>query len=115
MRRSFNLAVRLISGLRFQDTQAGIKGFRNEVARDLFSRVQLYGADAKPVTGRALTAFDVEVLYLAQKTGYRIEEVPVKWSYGTASKLNPLRDAVRMFTDVVKVRWMAASGQYENP
>ena len=115
MRRSFNMLVRLISGLRFQDTQAGIKGFRNEVARDLFSRVQLYGADAKQVKGRALTAFDVEVLFLALKAGYRIEEVPVKWSYAAASKLSPLRDAARMFTDVVKVRWMAAKGMYEDP
>jgi dolichyl-phosphate beta-glucosyltransferase len=115
MRRSFNMLVRLVSGLHFQDTQAGIKGFRNTVARDLFSRVRLYGADAKQLRGRALTAFDVEVLYMAQKSGYRIEEIPVQWSYYTASKLSPLRDAARMFSDVVKVRWMAAKGMYENP
>ena len=112
MGRTFNLLVRLISGLRFQDTQAGFKGFRREVAQDLFHRTLLYGADAKPLRGSALTAFDVEVLYLASHEGYRIEEVPVKWQYGP-SRVNLLLDSVRMFVDVIKVRWMAMKGLYE--
>lgn len=113
MGRVFNLLVRLISGLQFEDTQCGFKGFRREVAHDLFSRVQLYGADARQIKGGAVTGFDVEVLYLALQAGYRIEEIPVKWRYGAESKVNPLVDSVRMFIDVLKVRWMALKGVYD--
>jgi glycosyltransferase involved in cell wall biosynthesis len=113
MGRIFNLLVRITSGLKFQDTQCGFKGFRREVARDLFGRVQLYGADAKQIAGGAVTGFDVEVLYLALQAKYRIEEIPVKWQYGAESKVNPLIDSARMFADVLKVRWMAMKGVYE--
>jgi glycosyltransferase involved in cell wall biosynthesis len=112
MGRVFNLLVRLISGLQFQDTQCGFKGFRRDVARDLFARVQLYGADAKQIKGGAVTGFDVEVLYLALQAGYRIDEIPVRWQYGSESKVNPLVDSVRMFRDIVQVRWNAVRGVY---
>jgi len=113
MGRVFNLLVRLISGLEFEDTQCGFKGFRREVAHDLFGRVQLYGAEARQIKGGAVTGFDVEVLYLARQAGYRIDEIPVKWEYGAESRVNPLIDSVRMFRDVVKVRWLAMKGAYK--
>jgi glycosyltransferase involved in cell wall biosynthesis len=112
-RRLFNLLVRIISGLPYRDTQAGFKGFRREVAHDLFERVRLYGEDAAEIQGRALTAFDVEVLYLATRAGYRIEEIAVRWEFDRQSRRIPLRDAVRMLSDVIKLRWMAAHGAYE--
>ncbi len=113
MGRVFNLLVRLLSGLDFQDTQCGFKGFRRQVADDLFRRVQLYGHDARPLKGGAVTGFDVEVLYLALRRGYRIEEIPVKWQYGAESKVNPLRDSVRMLGDVLRVWRMARRGVYD--
>lgn len=113
MGRLFNVAVRLISGVHFRDTQCGFKGFRYQVAQDLFGRVRLYGYDAKPLQGGAVTGFDVEVLYLALQRGYRIEEIPVTWRYGIKGKSNALADSLRMFIDVVKVRWMAGKGMYE--
>jgi glycosyltransferase involved in cell wall biosynthesis len=113
MERVFNLIVKMLSGLDFKDTQAGFKGFRREVAQDIFQRVQLHGADAKPVQGRAITAFDVEVLYLAQRSGYRIEEIPVKWKCYHKSKLRPLSDALHMLSDVIRIRRMASRGVYD--
>ena len=113
--RAFNLLVRLLSGLDFQDTQCGFKGFRREVAHDLFRRVLLYGADAKPIRGRAITGFDVEVLYLAVQAGYRIDEIPVRWNYRVGRKATFMVDSTRMFADVLKVRWMAARGDYDAP
>lgn len=111
--RIFNLLVRTISGLTFHDTQAGFKGFRQYVARDLFRRVRLYGEDAKPIRGGAVTAFDVEVLYLAQQSGYRVEEIPVKWTYGKQSRIRPLPDSWRMIRDVIQIRRMASQGLYD--
>jgi dolichyl-phosphate beta-glucosyltransferase len=113
MGRIFNLLVRLLSGLAYQDTQCGFKGFRREVAQDLFSRVQLYGADAQRIKGGAVTGFDVEVLYLALHSGYSIEEIPVRWQYGAESKVNPLLDSARMFRDVIRIWWMARKGVYK--
>ena len=112
MGRVFNFAVRLIAVGGIQDTQCGFKAFHRTVAHDLFNRVQLYGADAKPVRGAAVTAFDVEVLFLARKRGYRIKEVPVEWHYGTETKVDPLRDSWRNLGDVLRVRWNALRGRY---
>jgi glycosyltransferase involved in cell wall biosynthesis len=113
--RTFNLIVRLASGLEFQDTQCGFKGFRREVAHDLFSRVQLYGADAKLLKGRAITGFDVEVLYLAVQAGYRIDEIPVRWHYRSGRRATLLLDSPRMLRDVLRVRWKAMRGDYDPP
>lgn len=113
MGRVFNVLVRLISGLSFQDTQAGFKGFRRDVAHDIFRRVQLYGEDAKPAKGSAVTAFDVEVLYLAQHLGYRTEEIPVKWTYGKERRHHPLANSPRMLRDVIRVRQMSRKGFYD--
>lgn len=111
--RTFNLLVRVIAGLSFQDTQCSFKGFRREVAHDLFSRVQLYGQDAKTLKGRAITGFDVEVLYLAVQAGYRIDEIPVRWQFSTRRKATFIGDSARMFLDLLKVRWMAMRGVYD--
>jgi hypothetical protein len=111
--RTFNLIVRLFTGLGFHDTQCGFKAFRREVAHDLFSQVRLYGEDAKLLKGRAITGFDVEVLYLAVQAGYRIEEIPVHWKYRAGRRPTFLVDAPRMLSDVLKVRRMARREVYD--
>lgn len=113
MGRIFNLFVRLVAIGGIQDTQCGFKAFSRRAAHDLFNRMLLYGADASPVHGAAVTAFDVEVLFLATKRGYRICEVPVIWSYGEETKVNPLRDSWRNLRDVLRVRWNDLRGRYK--
>ncbi len=112
MGRVFNLIIRLITLGGFQDTQCGFKAFTREAAHDLFTRVQLYGENAQRITEAAVTGFDVEVLFLAVKFGYRVEEVPVKWIYGTETKVNPLKDSWRNLKDVVAVRLNDLKGKY---
>jgi len=113
MGRIFNYVVRLVAVGGIQDTQCGFKAFRYAVAHDLFNSVQLYGANAQQIQGAAVTAFDVEVLFLARKRGYRIKEVPVVWRYGTETKVDPLRDSWRNLQDVLRVRWNALRGRYD--
>lgn len=113
MGRVFNLIVRLIAVGGIQDTQCGFKAFRYTAAQDIFNRVQLYGDDAPSVRGAAVTAFDVEVLFLARRRGYRIHEVPVLWRYGIETKVDPLRDSLRNLRDVLAVRWNALRGMYQ--
>jgi dolichyl-phosphate beta-glucosyltransferase len=112
MGRIFNRVVQLIALGGIQDTQCGFKAFRGEVAQHVFNSVQLYGADAKVVQGAAVTAFDVEALFLARKFGYRIKEVPVTWRYGAETKVDPIRDSWRNFSDVIRVRWNDLRGRY---
>jgi dolichyl-phosphate beta-glucosyltransferase len=85
MGKSFNLCVRLLTGLRFHDTQCGFKCFTRDVARALFSRAKSDGF-----------AFDVELLYLAAREGLRVREVPVRWENSPASKVRMVRDSLAM-------------------
>lgn len=113
MGRAFNGIVQLLTVRGIEDTQCGFKAFRDEVAQDVFGRMRLYGENAKAVRGGMVTAFDVEVLFLGAKAGYRIKEVPVQWRYGTETKVNPVKDSWRNFRDVVLVRWNDMRGRYD--
>ena len=114
MGRVFNLIVQALALPGIQDTQCGFKAFRRDAARDLFGNMQLYGPGATgPVKGAMLTGFDVEILFLARKWGYRIAEVPVCWYYGAESKVHPLKDSWRNFRDVLRVRWNDLRGRYQ--
>lgn len=114
MGRVFNFVVQLLTVRGIEDTQCGFKAFRDDVARDVFSRMLLYGDNAQKVNGGMVTAFDVEVLFIGYKSGYRIKEVPVQWRYGTETKVNPLKDSYRNFRDVVLVRWNDVRGLYNH-
>ncbi len=74
--RIFNLLVRLATGLPFWDTQCGFKAFRVDVCRPIFEAARIDGF-----------AFDVELLYLAQRAGLRICEIPVRWNDAEGSKV----------------------------
>lgn len=112
MGRIFNLVVRVLTVHGIDDTQCGFKAFRDDVAHDVFARMKLYGENARLVTDSMVTGFDVEVLFIGSKLGYRIKEVPVEWRYGTETKVNPLKDSWRNFRDVVLVRWNDLQGKY---
>jgi glycosyltransferase involved in cell wall biosynthesis len=112
MGRIFNWILRLVALRGINDTQCGFKAMRRETARDLFRRVRIYGEDAPVVRGAAVTAYDVEVLFLARKCGYRIAEVPVRWHYGAETRVNPLRDSLRNLRDVFTVRLNDLRGRY---
>lgn len=98
--RVFNLAVRLVAGLGYADTQCGFKMFSREAGRALFGlqKLERFG-------------FDVETLYLARKLGFRIAEVPVRWDNVEGTKVGML-DGADAFLDVARVRWNDWTGKY---
>jgi dolichyl-phosphate beta-glucosyltransferase len=100
--RIFNLLLRLILGLHYKDTQCGFKAFTRRAAQGIFplQKIERWG-------------FDPELLYLARKFGFRVREVPVRWAHREGTRLNPLRDGIRMFWEMLRVRWYAISGKYE--
>jgi glycosyltransferase involved in cell wall biosynthesis len=103
MGRIFNLLLRLILGLKFEDTQCGFKAFTRRAAQAIFprQRVERWG-------------FDPELLFLASKAGLAIREVPVDWAHDDRSKINPVKDGIRMFFEIVSVRWNDLTGKYDN-
>jgi dolichyl-phosphate beta-glucosyltransferase len=101
MGRAFNYWVRLVAVPGIADTQCGFKCFRAAVARDLFSRLLVLD-----------WTFDVELLLLARRSGYRIVEVPIHWTYQAQSRVHPLRDAWKMALGVLRIRWNALRGKY---
>lgn len=112
MGRVFNLIIHFIALGGFQDTQCGFKAFKREVAHDLFSRVLLYGENTKILKEPAVTGFDVEILFIAEKLKYKVKEVPIKWIYGIETKVNPIKDTLRNLLDIVRIRLYDATGQY---
>ncbi|HZV02094.1 MAG TPA: dolichyl-phosphate beta-glucosyltransferase, partial [Planctomycetota bacterium] len=100
MGRGFNFLVQLMLVPGVRDTQCGFKMFSRQAARAIFSRLRRYGPDAPIVKGPMVTAFDVEVLFLARKLGFKIAEVPVQWKHEVGSKVRPMLDAIRMARDV---------------
>ena len=101
MGRIFNALVRLLAVPGIQDTQCGYKLFRDEVAREVFSRVTIPGF-----------AFDVEALYLARALGHEIRELPILWRHHPDSRVRALRHSVEMFGAVLGIRWRALRGAY---
>ena len=99
--RLINWMIRLLALPGLQDTQCGFKCLRDTVAEDLFGSLSLTG-----------WSFDIEMLYLARLTGYRIVEVPVPWYFNAESKVNPLKDSVNMAWDILKMRRNALRGLY---
>ena len=99
--RFFNRVVRLVTGLNLQDTQCGLKLFRRATTRRAFElqRVEGFG-------------FDPELLFLIERGGGKVVEVPVRWNDNPATKVRLSRDAPRMILDLLALRWRAWSGKY---
>jgi dolichyl-phosphate beta-glucosyltransferase len=99
--RIFNIVLRIFLGLNFKDTQCGFKAFTRHSAEFIFprQRIERWG-------------FDPELLFLAKRHGFGIVEVPVRWAHDERGRINPLRDGLRMFLEVLKIRWNSLTGRY---
>ncbi len=113
MARGFMFLRSIILGLKgIADTQCGFKGFKKNVAREIFGKLALYGKQ-RTVAGSSVTAgFDIELLYLAKKLGYNIKEVPVEWHYVETRRVNPFKDSWQGLLDIIKIRANALKGAY---
>ena len=100
--RIFNLLLRLTLGLQFADTQCGFKAFKRAAAQAIFplQKIERWG-------------FDPEILFLARKLGFKVQEVPVAWGHSGGTRINPLVDGAKMFQEMLRVRWYSITGVYE--
>jgi dolichyl-phosphate beta-glucosyltransferase len=103
MGKIFNKIVRFLVIDDFNDTQCGFKLFTGSAARSLFREATI-----------DRFAYDVEILGLAKKRGYRILDVPVKWINSPESKVSPVLDSMQMLKDLVRI-WMQMGSLKRNP
>ena len=115
MSRSQVILRNLILGFRgITDTQCGFKAFRQDAIKPILSRLSLYSLETNwEVEGATVSSgFDVEVLFVARKLGYRIKEVPVEWDYQRTRRVNLLRDSLRGLRDLLRIRLADLRGAY---
>jgi dolichyl-phosphate beta-glucosyltransferase len=102
--RCFNALTRLVMSLPFADTQCGFKAFTRTAAQTIFQlqTIERWG-------------FDPEILFIALKRGYHIQEVPVSWAHDARTRISYLRDGLQMLKELAIVRWNALLGRYGRP
>jgi glycosyltransferase involved in cell wall biosynthesis len=100
--RVFNLLLRLILGLRFKDTQCGFKAFTRTAAQTILplQKIERWG-------------FDPEILFLARRFNFRVDEIPVHWGHSGGTRINPIVDGARMFQEMLRIRWYGLTGKYD--
>jgi dolichyl-phosphate beta-glucosyltransferase len=101
MGKVFNLFVNLLVVWGIKDTQCGFKLFKRDAAQKIFKKQSFNGF-----------GFDVEVLFIAKKLGYRIREMPVVWINSPDTKVSAVKDSIMMFVDLLRIRVNGLRGKY---
>ena len=108
----FSFLILMILRLPFKDTQCGFKAFSKDAAKEIFSRLKIFDSKNKSVGASVTAGFDLEILYVARKLGYKIAEVPVDWHHKEGTKVDPIKDSIEGFRGLLMVRLNALQGKY---
>ena len=100
--RAINFIIQLFILPRLNDTQCGFKCFSAKVADDVFNLQTLNG-----------WSFDIELLYIARRHKYNIQEIPIHWVHHPDTKVSAVRDAIRMIQDIFRIHANARRGSYD--
>lgn len=116
MARAMIILRTLIVGVnKISDTQCGFKMFRKDKGQKLFSKINDLHKGFQKVSGSSVDAgFDVELLFLASRMGYKIKEVPVDWLYVETRRVNPIKDSISGLRDLLQIKLNDISGKYKN-
>jgi dolichyl-phosphate beta-glucosyltransferase len=101
MGRVFNFIVKMTAVNEFEDTQCGFKMFKREAAEDLFSVQQMNGI-----------GFDVELIYVALKRGYKVSDVPITWYFDPDSRMRLVQDTLHVLVEIWEIRKNWREGRY---
>lgn len=97
-----------------KDTQCGFKLFTKKSAREIFEKVSHMHGGFKSIKNSSVTAgFDVELLYIGTRFGYKIKEVPVEWLYVETRRVNPIKDSLDGLLDLIRIRGRILKRRYE--
>ena len=100
--RGFTLLVRTLIDWKISDATCGFKAFENSIAKKVFAKVSIYD-----------WAFDAEILFILKKYNIQVAQCPVAWTDVKGSKVSLLKDVIRSFLGIVKIRINEISGKYD--
>ena len=109
---SFSILRGLILGLSFKDTQCGFKAFNKKVVGKIIPKIKGEWGVLHFKGGAVNAGFDVEILYLAKKYGFKIAEVDVEWKYVDTERVQVIKDARAAIYDMIRIRINDLSGKY---
>lgn len=109
----FSVLRGIILGLPFQDTQCGFKAFSKKAINQIIPKIKNEWGVVHFSGGAVNAGFDVEVLYLAKKYGFKIAEVPVEWNYVDTERVQMGKDALAAIYDMLRIRWNDLAGKYK--
>lgn len=102
MGKIFNRIVRILTVDGFNDTQCGFKCFKYDVAQEIFKGCRIDGF-----------GFDVEVLFVAKRKGFKIKEIGVIWRNSAMSKVHPIFHSLQMLKEIFAIRMYGFLGYYD--
>lgn len=108
----FSILRGIILGLPFKDTQCGFKAFSKPVVDKIIPKIKSEWGVVHFKGGAVNAGFDVELLYLAKKYGFKIAEVPVEWKYVDTERVQVVKDALAAIYDMFRIRWNDLVGKY---
>lgn len=93
MGKTFNKIVQILVIKGIKDTQCGFKAFKRNAAQDIFKDAKIDGF-----------GFDVEILFLANRKNYKVDEISVEWYNDERSKISPVKDSLKMISEILRIR-----------
>ena len=108
----FSVLRGIILGLPFEDTQCGFKAFNKTSREAIFPKIKGEWGVLHFKGGAVNAGFDVEVLYIAKKLGFKIAEVPVEWNYVDTERVQVVKDAAAAIYDMIRIRLNDIAGKY---
>ena len=95
-----------------QDTQCGFKMFEKNVALKIIKKLRVFGKKRKVKSSSVSAGFDLEFLFLGQKLGFKIKEVPVSWKHVETKNVSFLKDVIETLKDIIKIKYFQIKGYY---
>lgn len=110
----FSFLRKIILGLPFEDTQCGFKALNQKAIQKIFPRIKDEWGVLHTSGGAVNAGFDVEILYLAKKYGFKVAEVGVEWNYVDTERVQVFKDALAAIYDMFRIRWNDLRGKYSD-
>ena len=108
----FSVLRGIILGLPYDDTQCGFKAFRKNAVEKIIPKIKSEWGVLHFKGGAVNAGFDVELLYLAKKYGFKIAEVDVVWNYVDTERVQVIKDAAAAIYDMFRIRINDLKGKY---
>ncbi len=114
MAKGFIVIRNIIIGLKgIRDTQCGFKLFEKQTALKIIDKLQVFHDNRIAKDSSVSAGFDIEFLFLGQKLGYKIIEVPVSWRHVETKNVNFIRDTIETLIDIIKIKLLDLQGKYK--